>query len=76
MDFAKGMRVMRTVRGLSQTDLALITGIGNTYLSLIESERVMPRPDQIEMIRAGLGWGEREDEALALLAGEREAVPA
>jgi transcriptional regulator with XRE-family HTH domain len=69
MDFARAMRVMRTVRGLSQTELAIITGIGNTYLSLIETARLLPTPEQEEAIRAGLTWKPGEDQALEMLDG-------
>jgi transcriptional regulator with XRE-family HTH domain len=45
MDFATKMRVMRAIKDISQRELAVLTGIPNTYLSDLESGKTLPNSD-------------------------------
>jgi len=69
MDFARQLRVMRVVRNVSQKELAYITEIPNTYLSDIETGKVLPSPDWEARIRAALCWPENAESLFAALEG-------
>jgi len=70
MEFATQLRVMRTVRGLSQTELAELVGIPNTRISSMETGQILPGADWEARIRQALGWTADVDEALDILAAE------
>ncbi len=76
MNYATKVKVLRTVRGLSQADLADVTGIANFDLSKIETGKMLPSEDGERRIRVALGWTAAVDAALdalaAALAAERE----
>ena len=56
MDYGTKVRVMRAVRGLSQTDLADVSGVASYHLSLIESGKFLPGEEAARQIRISLGW--------------------
>jgi transcriptional regulator with XRE-family HTH domain len=62
------IRQARTSRGLSQTDLASITGIEQPNLSAYENDRQMPSADVLNRILVGCGY------ILEATAGERRLV--
>lgn len=74
MEFAEKVRVLRALRGISQSDLAEITGIPGTYLSNIETGKVLPSESWDRCIRLGLGWTPAVDAALDALEAAM-AVP-
>lgn len=76
MNYACKVKVLRTMRGWSQGDLALACGIANFDLSKIETGKVLPSEAWDQRIRAALGWTPAVDAALdalaEALAAERE----
>jgi len=44
------LRYMREERGLSQLELSGMTGVGRTYISLYENERMIPAKEHLEML--------------------------
>ena len=82
MTFASQLRMMRQARGLTQEQLAEKSGIQNTYLSLMETGKVIPAGEWDTRLREALGWTPEADASLAQLAGgttepaEASAVPA
>ena len=51
----KKLRIFRILRGLSQYDLQDKTGIKNYRLSLIETGRFKPKPEELRAIARALG---------------------
>ena len=62
------IRQARTSRGLSQVDLARITGIEQPNLSAYENDRQMPSADVLNRILVGCGY------ILEATAGKRRLV--
>ena len=63
------LEIKRRKKGLSQWDLARMTGIVQSRLSLIERGMVTAKKPEIESIAKGLGLS--IEEAQALISGER-----
>jgi len=59
--------MLRQARGLTQEQLAEKTGIPNTYLSLMETGKVVPAGEWDIRIREALGWTPIADASLAEL---------
>lgn len=66
MDYATKFRIVRNARGLKQTELADMTGIPNTYISLIETGKMIPSGDWETKLKAALDWP--ADDGATLLA--------
>jgi transcriptional regulator with XRE-family HTH domain len=49
------LEIERRRRGWSQTELSRRSGVHSTSISLIESQRFMPGPRQLEKLRVALG---------------------
>jgi transcriptional regulator with XRE-family HTH domain len=66
----KQIRIMRTVRGLNQGELAEKIGMAQVTLSYIENDHVAPTPERMEMIKAVLSWppDDQAEAAFAILA--------
>jgi transcriptional regulator with XRE-family HTH domain len=78
MDYGTRVRVLRAVHGISQGDLADRTGIVQTYLSHIETGKLMPSIPWDRAIHAALAWTPAADAALEALAeavGELVSLP-
>jgi transcriptional regulator with XRE-family HTH domain len=58
MTFARQMKALRLLRGVTQQELAAATGIPANYLSVIETGRVIPAPGGAwdRAIRGALDW--------------------
>jgi predicted transcriptional regulator len=69
MTYASQLRMIRQARGLTQEQLAEKTGIPNTYLSLMETGKVIPAGEWDTRLREALGWTPETDASLAQLAG-------
>jgi len=50
MDFAKALRISRAMTGLQQKDLAELTGIGSSHISLIESGKRKPSVETLDKL--------------------------
>ena len=80
MDYATRLRLLRTARGMSQDDLATISGVPRYDLSKIETGRMLPNPEWDRDLRQSVGWTAQVDTALdalaeALLQERAEAAP-
>lgn len=66
------IKLIRQVKQVSQLELAKITGIDNSRLSLIENGYVKPTSEQLDKIKAALNWPSDEavEAAFQLLQGE------
>jgi len=67
MDFATQLRTLRQARNLTQEQLAVKAGIPNTYISSMETGKVIPAGAWLAQLRAALGWTDDTDGLLALL---------
>lgn len=56
MTIAQRLKTLRTMRNLTQEELAAKSGIPNTYISLIETGKVIPAGDWDSRLRAALNW--------------------
>lgn len=59
MQFGDQLRVMRAVREMNQAELAEKSGIPNTYISLMESGRMLPSAEWEQTLRTALRWPPR-----------------
>jgi len=71
MNFAERLRTMRTARNLTQEELAVAAMTSATFVSHIETGKLLPTPDLVARLRKALNWGPIEDKAFELLSGER-----
>ena len=67
------IRVLRARGGLSQQELSDRTGISRSYISLLESNQVIPSDDWLRRIKDALDWDTEADRALAML-GRKEPI--
>ncbi len=74
-DFPAQVRRWRTLRGLSQLELAHLAGTTQRYLSFIERGRSQPGRDIVLRLAASLGLTLRERNALLLAAGFAAQYP-
>jgi len=76
LTYATKVKVLRSVQGWSQGDLARACGIANFDLSKIETGKMLPSEAWDQRIRSALGWTPAVDAALdalaEALASERE----
>ena len=76
----KKLRLIRTIKGLSQWDLAAQSGIRNYRLSLLENGRVEPKAEELEALAEVLGTtvellvDEGETKSLESLVRERQVA--
>ncbi|MGI4765134.1 MAG: helix-turn-helix domain-containing protein, partial [Janthinobacterium lividum] len=63
------LRHWRALRGLSQLDLALDTGVSQKHVSFVESGRSRPSPQMVIDLAQALDMPLRERNALLLAAG-------
>jgi transcriptional regulator with XRE-family HTH domain len=68
MRFGKACKVLRLIRGMSQTRLGEIVGKHPMFISQMETEDWMPPADLETRIRVALGWTPEMDAALDVLA--------
>lgn len=68
------IKLIRQARRISQLEIAKLTGIDNTRLSLIENGYANPTDEQLAKIKAALSWPSDEavEAAFALLQGEAQ----
>jgi len=50
----KKLKLIRTIKGMSQWDLAVQTGIRNYRLSLFENGRIEPKADELKALAKAL----------------------
>ena len=74
MDFAQNLKTMRTVRKLTQEQLADKAMTSPAFISHLETGKMLPTPDLEKRLKEALGWGELEEKAFEILG--REAEPA
>jgi len=70
MSFGEDLKTMRTIRKLTQEQLADKAMTSQAFISHIESGKLLPSPDLEKRLRKALQWGEMEDEAFAILSKE------
>lgn len=71
MQFGKGMKVMRALRGVSQAELALRVGVSFPYINRAESGRINLKREQEDRIRLELCWPKEIDHLLDKIEGFR-----
>jgi transcriptional regulator with XRE-family HTH domain len=69
MNYAKAIRVARSIAGISQAKLADRSGLDRSYLSLIEGEKRKPTVETLQVISEALAL---PFHLLTLLATEKE----
>lgn len=70
LTLGKQIKIMRTVRGLNQGELAQKIGMAQVTLSYIENDHVAPTPKRMEMIKAVLSWPSDAETAFSILAND------
>lgn len=75
MDFPRTLRERRTLRRLSQLDLALRAGTTQRHLSFIESGRSVPGRDMVVRLAESLELPLRERNEFLLIAGYAPVYP-
>lgn len=73
MEIARAIQVMRTVRGLTQAELAAAAGLNRVIIWQIESGQVLPGPEVEASIKRALRWPDDADTVFAILEGEGAA---
>lgn len=75
----KQIKLIRTIiRELDIRSLAAKSGVGMTYISLIENSRVMPTEEQLRSLEAALDFQFDKPEvqaAFLILAGNHQEAP-
>ena len=72
MDFAQNLRTMRTIRKLTQEQLADKAMTSQAFISHLETGKMLPTPDLEARLRKALDWGELEDRAFEIIGHEEE----
>lgn len=67
MTYAAQLKTMRQARGLTQEELSAKTGIPNTYLSMMETGRIIPAGEWEAKLREALQWTPDTDTLLGEL---------
>lgn len=67
MTYGQKLRIIRTVRGLTQRELSRATGISQAMISAIELDAIEPLGSYREKLEAALNWPQYADQAFALL---------
>lgn len=70
MSFAEDLKTMRTIRNLTQAELADKALTSQAFVSHIETGKMLPTPDLVARLRKALDWTELEDEAFKILGRE------
>ena len=73
MNFGKQMRTLRTVRDMSQQNLADRINLSRTYVAAIEAGTLRPSTEIEVLIRKALDWPEDAEAAFAILSPISEA---
>jgi transcriptional regulator with XRE-family HTH domain len=50
MNYGRGLRIARAAKGLSQKELAEMTGLNGNYISMIEAGRRVPSADTLKSL--------------------------
>lgn len=67
MTYAAQLKTMRQARGLTQEELAAKTGIPNTYISVMETGKIIPAGEWEAKLREALQWTPDTDALLGEL---------
>lgn len=70
LTLGKQIKIMRTVRGLNQGELAEKIGKAQVTLSYIENDHVAPTPETMQTIKAVLCWPSDAEVAFSILASD------
>ena len=70
MSFREDLKTMRTIRQLTQAQLADKAMTSQAFVSHIESGKMLPTPELEKRLRKALNWTELEDEAFEILGRE------
>lgn len=70
MDFAQNLKTMRTIRKLTQAELADKAMTSPAFISHIETGKVLPTQSLKRRLREALNWTDVEDKAFELLEQE------
>ena len=69
MDFATMLRLLRTLRHMSQLELAKAAGVAPTCMSYFEAGKILPGPEWEKQLLDALGYQPEMEPMLAALAG-------
>ena len=71
-NFAKNLKTMRVIRGLTQAQLADKAFTSQAFVSHLETGKMLATPELELRLREALNWTELEDEAFKILGREPE----
>jgi len=75
MSFAEDLKTMRTIRKLTQAQLADKALTSQAFVSHIETGKMLPTPELKERLKRALGWTAVQNEAFRLLECEPVCEP-
>jgi transcriptional regulator with XRE-family HTH domain len=75
MDFATTLKLLRTLRRMSQIDLAKAAGVAPTCMSYLETGKVLPGPDWQRRLLDALGYQPEMEPMLVALANLKATEP-
>ncbi len=67
MTYGQKLRIIRAMYGLTQEELAQLTGIPREVVSGLENDHITPSDYYRRRIEAGLGWPKFAEQAFSLL---------
>lgn len=70
MSFAEDLKTMRTIRNLTQAELADKAMTSQAFVSHIETGKMLPTEELRRRLKKALNWTALEDEAFAILSRE------
>jgi transcriptional regulator with XRE-family HTH domain len=73
--FAATLKLLRTLRRMSQIELARAAGVAPTCISYLETGKVLPSPDWERRLLDALGYQPEMEPMLAALASLKASAP-
>ncbi len=70
MSFGEDLKTMRTIRQLTQAQLADKAMTSQAFVSHIETDKMLPTPELEKRLKEALNWGPIEDKAFEILGRE------
>jgi len=68
MTYGQKLRIIRAMHGLTQDEVAQLTGIPREVISGLENDHIAPSEHYRRKIESGLGWPTFAEQAFSLLA--------
>jgi len=67
MTYGQKLRIIRAMKGLTQREVARLTGVPREVVSALENDAIAPSEHYRRKIETGLGWPTLAEQAFSLL---------